>query len=491
MIIFDNVEIEVSTVVSPAIFYHSDVKVNENGSEGIYVSSQVELSPVAAFSLSEFKFYFCEVDQSRILFDVLVPLNVLIVEGFTDLGEFKYFGSQGYKVEKSDSGNALLFDDRYSYLNDLFVPYSSLNGENWVSGYDFSEDTRLDFLFYYDNPSLRELITFSKGTFVGKFDPDYLSSTVMYPSNILRYISGLFPEDMFLSEEIIKILGIFDNYDTSGIVSLFPKNDLELRSFLRSIAVTLGRVSGNIVILKKVICSLFAKDFRPDSFQMDLNKHFTFRVGESLFNYIPTEGKLTFNPLLLSIPFYFTGNNHLFNVCRVIELPELFFGANKTYLVYFDLVSQKVDAVEVDSPYVFESIQKALDLLAGMKILPFFGVRLNEDIEFEKVLFFQTTLLNSVTTDVIKFNGLIRTYATKSRASHLFTNLSKEEAAVTLIENVVSQSFAKDTRLFVFLRDFLSAFFVDESEDFFIDEDSSPIEDFGDSDDSVYIKEVT
>jgi len=491
MIIFDNVQLEVLSVLTPSIFYHSNIKVLEDGSKGIYVSSKVELTEKSSYSLLDFKFYFCEVNKSDVLQDVLVPLNGLMVESFVDLGEYKYFGSEGYKVDKSDSGNGLLFDDRYGFLNDLYVPYSSLNGTVWDAGYDYSEDTRLDFLFYYVNPALRELIAFSKGIYVGKFDPDYVSSTVLYPSNILRYISGLFPEDMFLSEEIIKITGIFDNYDTSGIASLFPKNDLELRSFLRSIAVTLGKVSGNILTLKKAIRSLFAPDFTPDSYQMDLNKHFTFRVGESIFNYNPADGKLTFNPLLRSIPFYFTGDNHLLNVTRISVLPEYFLDPDKTYLVYFNLIDQEVVVVEVGSPYVFESIQKALDILTGLKILPLFGVHLNGSREFEKMLFFQTALINSEETPVTKFNALVRSYATKSRSANLFTNLSKEDVAVRLIENVVSQSFAKDTRLFVFLRDFLSAFFVEEEDVFLVDEDESLIEDFDASDNGVYIKEVT
>jgi hypothetical protein len=119
------------------------------------------------------------------------------------------------------------------------------------------------------------------------------------------------------------------------------------------------------------------------------------------------------------------------------------------------------------------------------------GLRIDADRTIKKILFYQTALVNSTSTATEKFNALIRSFATKSRSANLFSNIEKDSDPLILIRDVVDKSFAKDTRLFMFLQAFTSTLFTDAFGSFFIDVLGLYFSDPDGTDDTVYIEELT
>jgi hypothetical protein len=459
MIVFDNAAVSVVHVLTPTLFYHCDVSISGNSAEARYISSKVTLAEDSFISHADYMFYYNRVICDAPFNAVLVPINYQLIDSLGSVGSQLFFSNICFAVDRLDSGNALMFDRRYECLNDLFVPFGSMNSADWSTGIDLNENTSLDFVFFYDSPLLRSTFSFSTGTHVGVFTPNTPSKTLMNPSKIVRYISGLFPESEFLAQELIQIMGILDNYDSSELLALFPRNDLELRSFLRSLAVTMGRVSGNILMLKKTVEMLQEYDYgtasyySPDSCLMDLNKHFTFRIGTSLFNYNPATLKLNFSSEFLNIPYYYTDDTHLLNVVRMIDYPEMTLVAEKAYLIYLDLTDSTIKMVAVPSDVVYDSIKAALVLLETVHIIPYLGIKVGATGVIESLLFFQTALVGAVGSSVLKYNSLIRSYATKSRSANLFMNIEKTDTSLMLFREIMNKAFAKDTRVFALLSD--------------------------------------
>ena len=491
MLVFDNTTISITSISTPALFYHSNVSVSGDYSNGRYISCKTSFTDDAFITHTDYFFSHCELDVDPLLVDVLAPLNILSVEEYEAKAETIYFSETPYRVDRYDSGNCLNFDKRYAFLDDLYVPLVSFNGITWKKGLDLNEDTSFDYFFFYEAPTLRDSVTFSTGDHVGVFVPSTIINSILFPSGILQFISGLLPAESFIPEEIIKITGILDNYNTAGLVSIFPRDGLELRSFLRSVAVTLGRITGGVLSLREVIRVLKTPSASPDTFMMDLNKHFTFRVGESLFNYNPASGLLSFNADLINFPFYFTDNEHLLNVVRIVSLPTATLNINSTYLVYLNLDTATVVTVDVSSFNLYEAMTKVLALAAGNNIIPLMGIRVDEVRQFKKTLFFQTALVGSLTTDNEKFNALVRSFATKSRSANLFSNIDRDSDYLLLIRDVVDKSLAKDTRVFMFLQDSITTAFVDTLGSLFTDPLGVVFTDPENVRDSIYIEELT
>lgn len=452
MIVFDNSTVLIDEITTPTLFYHSEVEVTGNNAQGIYVSSKVTMSEDSFVSHHDYMFYHCNFNGSYL--NTMVPINTALKDFLVSLGAENIFNEGiGYPVSRLDSGNAMYFDKRFSALNDLYLPFSSMNGPDWVTGFDMSYSKDLDFVFFYVCPELRDLLVFSSGDYVGVFNPVSPESLLLNSSYIMRYIAGIMPQDMFIAEELVKITGILDNYDTSGITALFERNDLELRSFLRSVAVTMGNAAGSVLLMKSLFDILKTSDFSPDCFQMDMNKFFTFRIGASLFNYDPSTTTLSFTDQVADIPFYYIDSFNNFNVVRMLTYDDVVLTNDKVYLAYFDLENEELKVDEVSGTLLLDAIQHGLDVLRSVKIVPFMGIRTGAAGEIIKIMFFQTAFVGSETTDVDKYNALLRSYATKSRGSNLITNLENEDTLFILFRDIVDKSFPRDTRLLSFSSD--------------------------------------
>lgn len=449
MLLFDSCVIDISSVASKTLFYHCNVSLSGKDNNCLFISSEVSLTEETFISLQDYSFYYSKVSDLVCYRNVLVPANTLLISAIEDLGTSVYFDDTCYSVNRVDSGNALKFDKRYSVLENMFLPFMSVNGPEWSTGIDISDNTFLDFSFIYDFPDIRDL-DLSTGTHVGVFSPSQLNKTILLPNSITKYISGLFPVDLFVPEDVIKISGILDNYTTSDIMALFPRNDLELRNFLRAVATSLGLVNNNIQMLSQFIQLMRTASLSPKSYLMDLNKHFTFRVGPSLFQYNPATLELSFSSQFLDIPFFFYDAQHRFNISRMISIDPVTLVAEKSFLIYFDLDAEEIKSVEVVS--LKASMPQLFTLQESGKVLPFIALSIDATRAVSEILFFQTALFSALSTPVAKDNNLLRSYATKSRSSNLLTNFDETSSVVLLLRDIVEQCLSRDTRIFILLQ---------------------------------------
>lgn len=470
--IFDNVTVTFysgATITEKMLFYHCDLTIPEDiGSfAGKMVASNIQIN-AWNFKISEYYFYYCKVTSPDAVEyrDILVPLDILIKRRLQYYARQVLTEGKTYPVDHRDSGNALHYDARYSLLEDIYVPFASINGDSWTKGYDMNAETGLDFLFQHEsNPDrrLRDMMTFSSGDYVGKYVSVLTQETYEPNNDLASYILGLFPEEIFVPENVIKISGLYDNYTTGMLPALWGHNDKEFRTFLRSLATTMGRTSGNLLMMKLSIENTW-KDYNdqsPDSFQHDLNKVPTWRIGKSWITYNPAIQKfyLSASSGLPNVPFYWTDENQRFEIVRIYPLADA--GADvfalQTYAVWFNLLTE-LDVVEVAPAYgLSQGIQLILNRKAVYRdgCMPLCVFNVDASNEIHDIMFFCNALIGAdwSLNFVFKHNVACRLYATKSRSANLFTNYNEIAKFYSdykiLIEKIFNKGFAADNRMFV------------------------------------------
>ncbi len=76
MLVFDNTTISITSISTPALFYHSNVSVSGDYSNGRYISCKTSFTDDAFITHTDYFFSHCELDVDPLLVDVLAPLNI-------------------------------------------------------------------------------------------------------------------------------------------------------------------------------------------------------------------------------------------------------------------------------------------------------------------------------------------------------------------------------------------------------------------------------
>jgi len=266
---------------------------------------------------------------------------------------------------------------------------------------------------------------------------------------------------MFIQEEVLKMMGILDGYEMAGLTPIWDRNDKELRYFLRSMAVTLGRSTGNVVQMHLAMLHLWKNknNFIPAGYQVDLNKDATFRVGASWFN-IVSGAPLTISPDVSSginaTPHYWIDSYQRFRLGRVDVTPgPENIVAGDAVLIYLDLEDaienyMKVDFVTSDFKVISEYV--ATQQRYHPDRFPVMAFTTDGALgAVKEIMFYRDAVVGSSITAVTKYNALIRTYATKSRGCNIFTNFYNTNEYVDykiLLNEIYNKAYAPDTRLF-------------------------------------------
>jgi len=469
MIIFDESIITVNNVVMEALFYHSVVTINGDSSEGRYISSKVTISNDSWLNMNHMIYHsnVTLTDPDYEWQDVKIPIDMLVRSKMEPWAKYIIRDGITYFIDPRDSGNSLVWDSRYEMMEDFYLPFSSINGVDWSSGYDMSDGKDFDFLFNQvslPDRRLRDSYTFSKGAHVGKYIPTTLIQSYDKNNNLASFIVGNIPEDLFIPLEVVQVMGIFDGYMTGGITALWDRNDKELRSYLMSLAVTMGRVSGSIVQMKTAIQHLWKNenDHSPDSIQIDLNKAATFRIGKNWWNYTKPNLQISVGTGLEITPFYFVDLYQRFKISRVYPDKTVVINPSSVYIIYLNLNDALQSAVVESAGISFKEASEKMIEYANIthnEIVPLATFRTDALNDIDAILFYRDALIGDTASSTDKYNALIRSYATKSRSANLFTNLYESgqwDSFKVLIEEIFHKSFAMDTRMFAWHDDSVS-----------------------------------
>lgn len=473
MIIFEESTVNVGAIATATLFYHCDVTLTGVAATnyGRFMSCKLDVALEAFLRNDGLYYYYSQInisDEPDYEFeDILVPVDYLVRNTHKTKAKKVMLDGETFDTEPEHSGNACAWDDRYEYMQDYFLPYSSMNGQEWSLGFDMSEDQSFDFLFiHHSTPDrrLRDSYTFGKGNHVGKYSPTSTTLSLEENNNLASYVLGLVPDELFIPLEVVKIMGIMDGYLNGGIKALWDRNDREIRSFIRSMAVTLGRTSGNIVMMKTAINHLWKNknNFNCESYHLELNKSQTFRVGKSWFKLTPGAGVTNIIPDPTSgineTPFFWVDDEQRFKIGRVYVSAPTTIPFGRTTVVYLDLADNQEDFNKVGyfsfaaiSNLVTSSFTKTYNTR-----LPLFTFKTDAAGTVLGVMFYRNALIGSSITSVNKYNAVVRSYATKSRSANLFTNLSQVKQYDDLspiIHDIFNKAFAPDTRIFTWHED--------------------------------------
>lgn len=469
MIIFEETTATVGTIATQTLFYHCDVTVTGTTASqyGRFMSCKVDTTLESFLRNDGLYYYYSRVNisdnpEEYHFEDILVPIDYLVRNTHAAKAKKVMIEGVTFDTVPEHSGNACEWDARYEYLQDFFMPYSSINGSEWSLGFDMSEDMSFDFLFIHQsNPDrrLRASYTFGKGNHVGKYSPTSTTLSLEENNNLAAYVLGLMPEELFIPLEVIKIMGIMDGYLNGGIKALWNRNDREIRSFIRSMAVTLGRTSGNIVMMKTAINHLWKNknDRDCESYHLELNKSQTFRIGKSWFKLTPGAGVTNVIPDTTSgineTPFFWVDEEQRFRIGRVYVSATRTPPFDRVNLIFLELdnliedYTTRTTMTFADmSDYVTEYYTKRFNTKQ-----PLFAFKVDAVGNVTDVLFYRNALIGSSITTTNKYNAVVRTYATKSRSANLFTNLnqtSQYEDLSPIIFDIFNKAFAPDTRIF-------------------------------------------